>query len=42
MVPLLPCASVDEIPDFYLPLGFEVTYRQLQVEELEAQPEPQA
>lgn len=29
MVPLLPCASVDEIRDFYLPLGFEVTYRQL-------------
>jgi len=29
MVPLLPCTSVDEIRDFYLPLGFEVTYRQL-------------
>lgn len=29
MVPLLPCASVGEIRDFYLPLGFEVTYRQL-------------
>ncbi len=29
MVPLLPCASVDEIRDFYLPLGFEVTYRQV-------------
>ncbi len=29
MVPLLPCASVDEIRDFFLPLGFEVTYRQL-------------
>jgi hypothetical protein len=29
MVPLLPCASVDEIRDFYLPLGFEVTYRQM-------------
>lgn len=29
MVPLLPCASVDEIRDFYLPLGFEMTYRQV-------------
>jgi hypothetical protein len=29
MVPLLPCASVDEMRDFYRPLGFEVTYRQL-------------
>lgn len=28
-VPLLPCASIDEIRDFYLLLGFEVTYRQL-------------
>lgn len=29
MVPILPCSSVDEIRDFYLALGFEVTYRQL-------------
>ena len=29
MVPLLPCASVDEIRDFYLPLGFEVTFQQV-------------
>ena len=29
MVPLLPCASVDEMRDFYLQLGFEVSYRQL-------------
>lgn len=29
MVPLLPCSSIDEMRDFYLPLGFEVTYRQL-------------
>ncbi len=28
-IPLLPCASIDEIRDFYVPLGFEVTYRQL-------------
>ncbi|MHA7133221.1 VOC family protein [Oerskovia turbata] len=28
MVPLLPCASIDEIGDFYAPLGFETTYRQ--------------
>lgn len=27
-VPLLPCADIDEIRDFYLPLGFEVTYYQ--------------
>lgn len=29
MVPLLPCSSIDEMLAFYLPLGFEVTYRQL-------------
>lgn len=29
MVPLLPCSSIDEMRDFYLPLGFGVTYRQL-------------
>ncbi len=28
MVPLLPCASIDEIHDFSVALGFEVTYRQ--------------
>jgi len=28
-VPLLPCASIDEIEDFYSALGFERTYRQL-------------
>ena len=28
-VPLLPCASIDEIEDFYTSLGFERTYRQL-------------
>ena len=28
-VPLLPCASIDEIADFYRVLGFEQTYRQL-------------
>lgn len=28
MVPLLPCASIDEIRDFYAALGFEVAYRQ--------------
>ncbi|MBB5789712.1 VOC family protein [Jiangella mangrovi] len=27
-IPLLPCASIDEIRDFYLPLGFEVAYYQ--------------
>ncbi|SDU75736.1 VOC family protein [Jiangella alkaliphila] len=27
-VPLLPCSSIDEIRDFYLPLGFEVAYYQ--------------
>ncbi|MFE3199191.1 VOC family protein [Embleya sp. NPDC055664] len=29
MVPILPCPSIDEIRDFLLPLGFEVTYRQI-------------
>lgn len=29
MVPILPCSSVDAMRDFYLQLGFEVTYRQL-------------
>jgi hypothetical protein len=29
MVPLLPCASIDEIRDFFTPLDFQVTYRQL-------------
>ena len=29
MVPCLPCVSVDEIADFYKPMGFRVTYRQL-------------
>ncbi|OCI29689.1 VOC family protein [Oerskovia enterophila] len=28
MVPLLPCASIDEIGDFAAALGFEVTFRQ--------------
>ena len=28
MVPLLPCASIDEVADFAGPLGFAVTYRQ--------------
>jgi hypothetical protein len=28
-VPLLPCASIDDIRDFYMALGFEQTYRQL-------------
>ena len=28
-VPLLPCASIDDIRDFMVPLGFTVTYRQL-------------
>jgi hypothetical protein len=28
-IPLLPCASIDEIRDFYLPLGFTVGYRQV-------------
>jgi len=28
-VPLLPCASIDEIEDFYTALGFDRTYRQL-------------
>ncbi|MET4226521.1 hypothetical protein [Oerskovia enterophila] len=28
MVPLLPCASIDETGDFAAALGFEVTYRQ--------------
>ena len=28
-VPLLPCASIDEIADFFRPLGFDVTYRQI-------------
>lgn len=27
-VPLLPCASIDEMADFYQALGFQVTYRQ--------------
>jgi hypothetical protein len=29
MIPLLPCASIDEIAEFYRPLGFELTYRQV-------------
>jgi hypothetical protein len=29
MVPLLPCASIDEIADFAAALGFTVTYRQM-------------
>lgn len=29
MVPCLPCVSVDEIADFFQPMGFRVTYRQL-------------
>jgi catechol 2,3-dioxygenase-like lactoylglutathione lyase family enzyme len=29
MIPALPCASIDEIADFYTPLGFETTYRQV-------------
>ncbi len=28
-IPLLPCASIDEIAEFAVPLGFAVTYRQL-------------
>lgn len=28
-VPLLPCADIDEVGDFYRMLGFEQTYRQL-------------
>lgn len=28
-VPLLPCADIDEVADFYRVLGFVVTYRQL-------------
>ncbi len=28
-VPLLPCAAIDDIVDFMVPLGFAVTYRQL-------------
>jgi hypothetical protein len=27
-VPLLPCASIDDIADFYTVLGFQITYRQ--------------
>ncbi|MEV6597379.1 VOC family protein [Actinoplanes sp. NPDC051346] len=27
-IPLLPCASIDDLADFYRALGFEVTYRQ--------------
>lgn len=26
---MLPCADIDSIRDFYLPMGFKVTYRQL-------------
>ena len=29
MIPLLPCASIDEIADFAGALGFTVTYRQI-------------
>ncbi len=29
MIPLLPCASIDEIADFAAALGFTVTYRQI-------------
>ena len=29
MIPLLPCASIDEIADFAGALGFTVTYRQV-------------
>lgn len=28
VIPILPCASIDEITDFHTALGFEVTYRQ--------------
>ena len=28
MIPLLPCASIDEIADFATALGFTITYRQ--------------
>lgn len=28
-VPLVPCASIDDVTDFYRVLGFEATYRQL-------------
>jgi catechol 2,3-dioxygenase-like lactoylglutathione lyase family enzyme len=27
-IPILPCRSIDEVLDFYVALGFEVTYRQ--------------
>lgn len=27
-IPLLPCASIDEVAEFYVMLGFTVTYRQ--------------
>lgn len=27
-IPLLPCASIDEVAEFYVMLGFAVTYRQ--------------
>jgi hypothetical protein len=29
MIPMLPCADIDEIADFAAPLGFAVTYRQV-------------
>ncbi len=29
VVPMLPCADIDEIEAFFVPLGFEVTYRQV-------------
>jgi catechol 2,3-dioxygenase-like lactoylglutathione lyase family enzyme len=28
MIPALPCRSIDEVLDFYVALGFEVSYRQ--------------
>jgi catechol 2,3-dioxygenase-like lactoylglutathione lyase family enzyme len=28
MIPILPCCSIDETLDFYVALGFEITYRQ--------------
>lgn len=27
-IPLLPCASIDEVAEFYVMLGFSITYRQ--------------
>ncbi|WP_147917218.1 hypothetical protein [Ruania zhangjianzhongii] len=29
VIPMLPCADIDQIAEFYSPLGFKVTYRQV-------------